>query len=489
MSRVCLGLATVFVAFGCLLPMHVIHAAATDHESGWDYQLRVSADLNDLQAKLCFNDSQQPRALIMSANMAAELSALRVHRRDATSGRLRRQGRRVLLPETPVACVSYKLRLRMSSNDRWRSRLVPPTREIRTVALEDMLLRPNEGVTWPLTRLDFITPPGITVSAPGTEVTAATDRHRYVLHRRPTTWDGSISIGRIERASRAVAGAGIRIAIVGDVSRATKRKLMRWFNYGVAALVSLYDKFPVSDLQVLIYPLAATDDPVPWGEVKRGGGDALHLYVDATRTLDELKENWVLVHELSHLLHPYIDGADRWLSEGIASYYQNVLRARAGHLSAAVAWRKLDAGFERGRRQTSAQETLAHDTQALMRARRYMRVYWGGAAIALMADIELRARSNGAMSLDEVMAQLQSCCLPSTRQWAARELLQTMDRIAGFEVFMPLYTQYVEQPIFPVLDETYRRLGIMPAAGSLRFREDAGSLALRDAIMKPRSRH
>ncbi len=75
----------------------------------------------------------------------------------------------------------------------------------------------------------------------------------------------------------------------------------------------------------------------------------------------------MLVHELSHLLHPVIDGYDRWLSEGIASYYQNVLRARAGLRSAQWSWDALHAGFERGIRSTQRGRSLAEVSESMMR--------------------------------------------------------------------------------------------------------------------------
>ena len=37
------------------------------------------------------------------------------------------------------------------------------------------------------------------------------------------------------------------------------------------------------------------------------------------------------------------------LAEGLATYYQNVLRARAGLLTPSEAWEQIDAGFARGR--------------------------------------------------------------------------------------------------------------------------------------------
>ena len=72
------------------------------------------------------------------------------------------------------------------------------------------------------------------------------------------------------------------------------------------------------------------------------------LTVDTSHDLDAFLDSWTASHELSHLLLPYISRREAWLGEGFASYYQNVLRARAGMLSQREAWQKLHAGFERG---------------------------------------------------------------------------------------------------------------------------------------------
>ena len=53
------------------------------------------------------------------------------------------------------------------------------------------------------------------------------------------------------------------------------------------------------------------------------------------------------------MLMPYISSRDRWLSEGLASYYQNVLRARDGRLTDTQAWQLLYEGFQRGKKNTN----------------------------------------------------------------------------------------------------------------------------------------
>ena len=118
-----------------------------------------------------------------------------------------------------------------------------------------------------------------------------------------------------------------------------------------------------------------------------------------------------------------------------------------------------------------------------MHARQYMRVYWSGAAIALIADVELRQRTHGAMSLDRVLDELAQCCLPTQDRWRPSALMEKMDAIAGTGTFMRLYEMYVERPVFPDVDRVLDVLGLgpqRPPAGSVAARTAAN---LRHAIM------
>src|SRR5207244_449476 len=109
---------------------------------------------------------------------------------------------------------------------------------------------------------------------------------------------------------------------------------------------------------------------------------------------------------------------DAWLSEGFATYYQAVLRARAGFFSARYAWQKMHEGFERGRRQTSSR-SLAETSARMGREYQYMRVYWSGAAIALLADVALRKSSGGKKALDDALRALRTCCLHDAHLYSA----------------------------------------------------------------------
>ena len=57
--------------------------------------------------------------------------------------------------------------------------------------------------------------------------------------------------------------------------------------------------------------------------------------VNPESSMQEITNDWTAFHELSHLLIPYRGHGDLWFSEGLATYYQNIIQARAGVLSEA----------------------------------------------------------------------------------------------------------------------------------------------------------
>jgi hypothetical protein len=112
-----------------------------------------------------------------------------------------------------------------------------------------------------------------------------------------------------------------------------------------------------------------------------------------------------------------------------------------------------------------------------------MKVYWSGAAIALLADIELRRQSEGKESLDSVLGQLQACCLPSSRNWSGQRLFKKLDSFVETPVFMPLYREHANKAGFPELGLLLQQLGVVANDdGSITLRDDTSLAATREAI-------
>lgn len=271
-------------------------------------------------------------------------------------------------------------------------------------------------------------------------------------------------------------GSRMRIIVVGVDDPARVALLQRWAAEAARATTPVAGRFPLERSRVEIRQRRGPGaSPVPWGQTSRRGTVSVLLYVREDATLPQLRADWTAVHEFSHLFHPFLGREGRWMAEGLASYYQNVLRARAGLLTPGEAWRRLHAGFGRGRRATTAVPLSSSSGH-----RGPMRVYWAGAAYWLQADLALRARGS---SIDAVLAAHARCCLDGNARVAPLAFARALDRIDGHGLFERLYREAAAATAFPDLDAAYAALGLHASDRGLAFDDDPGKARLRAAIM------
>jgi len=281
-----------------------------------------------------------------------------------------------------------------------------------------------------------------------------------------------------------IPGATLHITVLQPVDDNKAAQLVDWVRAASTNVSLAYGRFPNPSTSVIVRPtnrrFGDSSSPVPFGRVMRDDGERIELYVDVDRPIEDYYGDWTATHEFSHLMLPYVARRNKWISEGFASYYQNVLMSRAGHYTPAEAWKRLSDGLERGRR--SRPELSLNDAAEAGVRRARMKIYWGGAAIALLADVQLRERSGGRESLDTALDGLQRCCLPSTRTWSGAELFSRLDSFVEEPVFMPLYRRYADRAGFPDVAPALQRLGVEINGAGARLDEDAELAAIRDAI-------
>jgi hypothetical protein len=280
---------------------------------------------------------------------------------------------------------------------------------------------------------------------------------------------------RIQQAG----GGRLEIVVSGVEDPAREAMLQRWAEQAAMTLLTVSERFPLPRIRAVVRETDSRDPgPVPWGQTLRTDGVSVLLYVRPDATLEQLRDDWTAVHEFSHLMHPYLGREGRWMAEGLASYYQNVLRARAGLMPPEEAWRRLDAGFERGRRAPAG--------AALSSARgrgATMRIYWAGAAYWLQTDLALRERGS---SLDALLAAYARCCLSDRSESTPLAFAQALDRIDGRGMFVRMYHQYAAATEFPALAAAYRALGLSGGGQTLRFSDGDAAARLRAALMRAR---
>jgi len=285
--------------------------------------------------------------------------------------------------------------------------------------------------------------------------------------------------------SAAILTATLNIEVRQPVDASKAKEIVEWLQSTADTMKLAYGRFPNPDARIIVIPSTqnawGSDSPVIFGRVTRNSGETVELFVNPDRPIDEYYSDWTATHEFSHLMLPLLSQRYRWISEGFATYYQNVLMSRAQRYTPEFAWQRLSEGFERGRESRPGLSPNDAASGGIRLAR--MKVYWSGAAVALMADITLRERSNGKESLDQALGQLQLCCLPSIRRWSGTELFEKLDSFVESPVFMPLYRQYANDNGFPDFAALLSDLGVSTNQDGAITLDDSARLAqIRKAI-------
>lgn len=455
-------------------------AGTAEAERLHKYTIAIDPELSTLSVRACF-DGVAPSTLV-AESLDATLALIDM--RVENSRKSIEPSGAVNLKTVPEnGCVLYRVNVShpIRQHDRTGDKIHHIGKDLLT-SVGIWLWRPETLATDEDIEITFVLPEGIAVSAPWKPVSADAERAVFRTGRSPHDWPASVAFGRFREREIRIGGARLRLAVLDGTPASDVEQIQGWIHDSAQMVADLYGRFPQSQAQILVVPGARGNEPTPWAYVVRGGSPAAHFFINQRRPMKEFFEDWTAVHELSHLLLPYVNSDDIWLSEGVATYYQNVLRARSGRMTAAEAWQRLHAGFARGM-ESAPGRTLAQATESMYRDATYMRVYWEGAAMLLMADVRLRQMTAGKQSLDTALAALNECCRATDRAWSARELFDKLDEATGTGVFSEIYDQHVASRSFPDLSQTYRALGVRIGARGIELSTEDRERRLRDAIM------
>ena len=280
-------------------------------------------------------------------------------------------------------------------------------------------------------------------------------------------------------------GGQLNVTVAPTISAAEQTKIIQWLTASGNAVTTAYGVFPLANVDVLVTPANRGEGPVPFGQVMREGNTRVKLLINPAEPLAAFVKDWTAVHEFAHLMLPYINRDAAWLSEGIATYYQYVVRVRAGLISEREAWLGMLAGLERGRKDTHSSQTLHQTCRSMSRQGGFMRVYWSGLVYALTTDVRLRKRSGGEQSLDRALLEFRRCCLPTDNEWSAAEFVNKLDQLSATDEFTNGYRTYPDRRDFPAIEATLNSLGVVFQNGHLELDNGAPNAAIRHQIMVP----
>lgn len=236
-------------------------------------------------------------------------------------------------------------------------------------------------------------------------------------------------------------GAKLIIEWRGEFSNEERQKLKSWMDSVMETVRLLHGEPPRPEIRIAFKPYSSRS-PVPFARVLRNDPEGVLFYVNPAYPLEDFVSDWTAYHELGHLFIPYPGIADVWFSEGLASYYQNILQLRAGLMTPEETRNRFQAAFERGRKDDKHTDLTLGELSPVMRERlAFMRVYWSGALYFMEADIQLR-RLDNPITLDDVLREYGQCCLTAPGRQDGLRIAREFDSITGEPVFVPLYESY-----------------------------------------------
>jgi hypothetical protein len=242
-------------------------------------------------------------------------------------------------------------------------------------------------------------------------------------------------------------------------------QLAAWVSAVAESNRRFWERSPARNALVILVPSARSG--VPFGRVLSLGGGVVTVLVGRQASAQDLYDDWVLVHELLHLGSPMMRDMGAWLNEGIATFYEPVLRARAGWKSEDDVWHEWISQMPRG--------MPAMTDIGLENAGRGG-IYWGGALFVLMAEIESLQASDGKIGFSDCLRTVLAEGGDVTLKWPTMKLIDRCDALLGRTVVAPLAKRHIERGSAMDLDRLWRRLGVSLADGEIRY-DDAAELA------------
>jgi predicted metalloprotease with PDZ domain len=280
------------------------------------------------------------------------------------------------------------------------------------------------------------------------------------------------AFGPFETASIRVTGGEVDVAVLPGESALDRPALLAWVERAAGDVAGYYGRFPLPRTLVILIPGGRR--AVGFGTTMGNGGGSIMIWVGAAASETDLRRDWVLTHEMVHLGLPNLPRAQHWMEEGLATYVEPIARARRGHLSVEEVWTDLVRRTPQG----------VPGSGGLDANRGFGAIYWGGALFWLLADVEIRERTDNRKSLEDALRGIRDAGGSIAVTWPVERTLEAADRAVGVPVLGPLYARMAQSGEKVDLGALWARLGLEDAGG-IRFRDDAPLARIRRAITTP----
>jgi hypothetical protein len=268
--------------------------------------------------------------------------------------------------------------------------------------------------------------------------------------------------------------ASVDLAILDGRLGVDQTTLATWVSDCAGAVQDFFGGFPVDRAFVALVPVPGRAG-VPFGKVLPESGPGIVVLVGEHARRKQLYGDWVLVHELFHLGFPSFAGEGKWLDEGLATYYEPIIRARAGFISERDVWEEFSRAMPQG--------LVALEREGLETASSFGSLYWGGALAVLLADVEARKRSGGARGFEHALRALVAAGANASEVWSLEQTIASIDTALGAPVLVELARRHARSTAHVDLSGLLTKLGVVRRGKRVTLDDGAELAALRRAIV------
>lgn len=247
-------------------------------------------------------------------------------------------------------------------------------------------------------------------------------------------------------------------------------QILDWVRGCAESVANYFGKFPVAKVRLDVSARRG-------GGIRNGrtyGGLQIKIQIGTEAREQDLKDDWVLTHEMCHLAFPDLDTKYAWMYEGYATYVEPIARIRTGRLSVASMWKETLEGMPKGLPDPG--------DGGLDGTHSWGRTYWGGAYFWLRADLEIRERTKSKSSLQTALRGILAAGGDGTQHWGVDDVIWKGDDATGTTVLRDLYKEIGQAEYRPDLPALWKRLGVELRGEEVVFDDQAPGAGLRRAL-------
>ena len=274
-----------------------------------------------------------------------------------------------------------------------------------------------------------------------------------------------------------IGGATLQVDFAAGQLDLTQDQILEHVRAAASAVTAYYGRFPVVRDRILIVPSErpGIGHGTTWGDM--GGFPAMtRISIGQHATEDDLRNDWMMTHELVHTAFPNLPDEQHWMEEGLATYVEPIARVMTGELTAQKVWHDMVRDMHQGE--------PGSDDEGLDRTHTWGRTYWGGALFCLVADVHIREQTHNRKGLRDALRAIVDHGGTIDHNRDLPKALAIGDEATGTHVLSEQYANWKDAPVTVDLDKLWNELGIRRNGDQIQFVSDAPLAKMRDAIAK-----